>query len=347
MTLRRYESYICDSARWDGFEHRAGDIVVTTPPKCGTTWMQMCCLVLVHGPVLPEPLSVLAPWLDQTVAQESDVRAHFAAQRHRRVIKTHTPLDGLPLSDLATYVCVGRDPRDVAFSSADHFRNMDVDALRRLKEQAGLEEGPPVRPPHPEDPQEAFLQWLDDNAPVERIGSRLSFIVHHLRTVWARRHQPKVELFHYADLRCDPEGQLRRLASAIGIAVEESQWPALVEATSFESMRAHADVVAPNAVHGLWRDSSRFFAEGRQGSWRTLLSDAAIGALRAAHRRAMPRPPAPTVTAQGVDVIEPDGPESTYAKLPSALVHRCDKRRSPLRPVDPPSAGGMRRSGAS
>ncbi len=41
----------------------------------------------------------------------------------------------------------------------------------------------------------------------------------------------------------------------------------------------------------------------------------------------MPRPPAPTVAAQGVDVIEPDGPESTYAKLPSALVHRCDKRR--------------------
>lgn len=276
MTLRHYESYICDSARWDGFEHRAGDIVVTTPPKCGTTWMQMCCLVLVHGPVLPEPLSVLAPWLDQTVAQVSDVRAHFAGQRHRRVIKTHTPLDGLALSDLATYVCVGRDPRDVAFSSGDHFRNMDVDALRRLKEQAGLEAGSPVRPSHPEDPEEWFLQWVDDDAPVERFGSRLSFTVHHLRTVWERRHEPNVELYHYGDLRRDSDGQLRRLASALGVGVEESQWPALIGATSFESMRANANEAAPNAVHGLWRDSSRFFAEGRQGSWRTLLSASAI-----------------------------------------------------------------------
>ena len=276
MMLRRYESYICDSGRWDGFEHRDGDIVVTTPPKCGTTWMQMCCLVLVHGPVLPEPLSILGPWLDQKVARASDVRAHLAAQRHRRVIKTHTPLDGLPLSHLATYVCVGRDPRDVVFSSADHSRNMDLDVLRRLKEQAGLDEGLPVRLPYPEDPEEAFLLWLDDPAPVERIGSRLSSVVHHLQTVWAERDRPNVELFHYADLLRDPEGQLRRLAAALGIAVEEAQWPALLEATSFESMRTHADLAAPNAVHGLWHDSSRFFAEARQGSWRTLLSDAAI-----------------------------------------------------------------------
>lgn len=276
MTLRHYESYICDSARWEGFEHRRGDIVVTTPPKCGTTWMQMCCLVLVHGATLPDRLSSLAPWPDQTVARLDEVRALFKAQPHRRVIKTHTPLDGLPLSDLVTYVAVGRDPRDVAFSAADHFRNMDVDALRRLKDAAGLDEGPPIRGPHPDDREEAFLQWVHDDTPVERFGSRLSCTVHHLRTVWARRHDANVELFHYADMRRDSEGQLRRLAAGLGIDVPDDAWPALVEATSFESMKQHAEDAAPNAVHGLWHDTGRFFAEGRQGTWRTLLSDGAL-----------------------------------------------------------------------
>lgn len=276
MTLRHYESYICDSARWEGFEHRSGDIVVTTPPKCGTTWMQMCCLVLLHGAALPDRLSSLSPWLDQTVARIDNVRALFEAQPHRRVIKTHTPLDGLPLSELATYVAVGRDPRDVAFSAGDHSHNMDADALRRLKDAAGLDDGPPIPPPRPDDPEEAFLQWVDDDTPVERFGSRLSFTVHHLRTVWARRNDANVELFHYADMRRDPEAELCRLAAVLDIDVPDDAWPALVEATSFESMKQHAEDAAPNAVHSLWHDTGRFFAEGRQGSWRTLLSEDAL-----------------------------------------------------------------------
>jgi len=40
--------------------------------------MQMCCLVLVHGAALPDRLSSLAPWLDQTVARIDEVRALFA-----------------------------------------------------------------------------------------------------------------------------------------------------------------------------------------------------------------------------------------------------------------------------
>ena len=36
----RYRGLFFDNSRWDGFELRAGDIVVTTPAKCGTTWTQ-------------------------------------------------------------------------------------------------------------------------------------------------------------------------------------------------------------------------------------------------------------------------------------------------------------------
>ena len=39
--VRRYEASMYDSNRWDGFELRPGDIIISTPPKCGTTWTQM------------------------------------------------------------------------------------------------------------------------------------------------------------------------------------------------------------------------------------------------------------------------------------------------------------------
>src|ERR1700749_2061780 len=39
----RYQTSFTDSARWDGFVFRPGDIVISTPAKCGTTWLQMIC----------------------------------------------------------------------------------------------------------------------------------------------------------------------------------------------------------------------------------------------------------------------------------------------------------------
>src|SRR3954447_12027368 len=101
----RYRSIIADSGRWDGFAFRPGDIVISTPPKCGTTWTQMLCALLVFdGPVFPAPLDELSPWLDMTISPLAEVMATLDAQTHRRFIKTHTPLDGLPMHAEVTYL---------------------------------------------------------------------------------------------------------------------------------------------------------------------------------------------------------------------------------------------------
>src|SRR5215471_16038758 len=89
---RRYQQEGRDSTRWLGFPFRDGDIVISTPSKTGTTWVQMICALLIFGePQLPAPLGPLSPWLDHRVTPREEVYALLAAQQHRRFIKTHTP----------------------------------------------------------------------------------------------------------------------------------------------------------------------------------------------------------------------------------------------------------------
>ncbi len=140
-TLFHYTSDDEDSARWWRFPLREGDIIVSTRSKSGTTWMQMICLLLLfQSPRLPSTLGRLSPWLDWLVRPEAEVRELLESQHHRRVIKTHTPLDGVPLDPRATYVVVARHPLDTAVSLYHHSKNLDRERLRSLRERSDLSE---------------------------------------------------------------------------------------------------------------------------------------------------------------------------------------------------------------
>lgn len=273
--LRRYRTWLADSSRWDGFEFRAGDIVISTPSKCGTTWMQMICALLIFGdPNLPRSLTELSPWLDIQTDTVSNVFAALAAQTHRRFIKSHTPLDGLPFDERVTYICVGRDPRDAAISSDYHLNNMNGEALMKARETAVGSDDLPFLipdgvPPRVEDPVERFWRWVEDDAP-PREG--LELLLHHLGTFWNRREATNVVLVHYSDLQADLEGEMRRLAGLLGIVIGEDVWPGLVAEARFDRMRDRANELAPQVtMAGLWHDPSRFFNRGTSGQWRTLL----------------------------------------------------------------------------
>jgi aryl sulfotransferase len=72
--VRRYQATVYDSNRWDGFELRPGDIIISTPPKCGTTWTQMiCALLILQEPELPRPLDTLSPWIDMVTRSRTEV----------------------------------------------------------------------------------------------------------------------------------------------------------------------------------------------------------------------------------------------------------------------------------
>ena len=262
--LFRYTSPDEDSARWWDFPFRPGDIVVSTRSKSGTTWVQMICLLLVFGtPELPGRLGALSPWLDWLVQPKEEVFARLAGQTHRRVIKTHTPLDGVPLQAGATYIVVGRHPLDMAVSLYHHSNNID---RRRMVELTGRPEA--VRPPRPplHEWLVGFVDW--DGDPRQWLDT-LPGAMLHLSDAWARRDEPNIALVHYDDLVTDLDGTMRRIAGLLGVPVDEECWPALVHAATFDAMRA--DAAVPDTL-GVLKDPAAFFRQGRSGEGRGLLT---------------------------------------------------------------------------
>jgi hypothetical protein len=216
------------------------------------------------------------------LAKRDDVVALLAGQDHRRFIKTHTPFDGLPYDDRVMYVCVGRDPRDVAVSSAHHMSNMDLGRFLAAREEAvGLEDlaelGMTPRPdrdapkapagaPAPVGPGEALLEWIEssgEGSPMSLVGT-----VHHLDTFWREREAANVAMFHYGDLLADLQGQLRRLADILGIEVSDGRISELAAEATFTAMKSRASLVAPNSDTGIWRSIEEFFHRGSSGQWR-------------------------------------------------------------------------------
>lgn len=264
----RYRSADEDSARWDGFSFRPGDIVISTRSKSGTTWAQMICALLVfQEPVLPAPLAELSPWLDWLVVPRAEVVARLERQSHRRFIKTHTPLDGIPIDPRVTYVVVGRHPLDMAVSLFHQSNNLD---RRRMAELLGA--APPGESEPPRPIRDALVAWIErEVAPADALDS-LPGVMWHLGDAWQRRDAPNVVLLHYADLRADLDGQMRQLARRLAIEVVEARWPALVEAAGFAQMRERAAQLAPDPV-GVLKDRSAFFRGGTSGAGRALLTD--------------------------------------------------------------------------
>jgi aryl sulfotransferase len=267
---------MADSARWERFRLRPDDIVISTPSKCGTSWMQnIVGMLVLDRPVLGVPISTVSPWLDMLIRTDDEVFGVLDAQQHRRWIKTHTPLDGLPRHPTVTYIAVIRHPLDVALSDRDHRANMDERRAHELRmSAAGAPDPALTRNPAPRAAAD-YLRWfIDNDAPATGSGPNgLADFCQQVTTYWAERHSRNIHLFHYTNLWEDLGGEMRRVADALGISVNESRWAEFMEAATLESMRSRAPETAPEAHLSLWRDPNDFFPSGGSRDWAALLTD--------------------------------------------------------------------------
>jgi aryl sulfotransferase len=255
---RIYRTAVFDSRRWQRFALRPDDIVVCTAPKVGTTWMQTLIVSLLwpEGRA-PAPVMVLSPWLDAEFHPLEELLARLEAQPHRRVIKSHTPADGIPIRDDVRYVFMGRDGRDVFMSFCHHHEIFRRDLRAELNVRA-LAEGVPPMVDWDGDVHGFFWKWLEPAA-----------LLHHVASFWELRTRPNVLLVHYADLKRDLAGEMRRVAGFLQIEVPDALWPAVVERCTFDAMKARADEIG-----SFWNfegGAQSFLFKGTNGRWRDVL----------------------------------------------------------------------------
>ncbi len=272
---REYRTWVIDSRRWEGYRPRPGDVVIVTPPKCGTTWMQRIVGSLIFQDTTPRAIPTISPWIDARFRGPVEaMHRAIAEQTHRRFLKSHLPADGLPLHDEVRYVVVVRDGRDVLLSWHNHSVGFSPAMLAEL-DRIGLEDPMIGRayPRTPEDVRACFRSWLTIPAvPGQSDGfNQLSFFdmvaIH-----WAERGRENVLLVHFNDLLADLDGEMRRVAAFLDVAVDPAVWPSLVDGASFAQMQAAGETLMPQ-TRTMFADGGalRFFNKGTNGRWRDVL----------------------------------------------------------------------------
>lgn len=255
---RRSASYVgqlTDTSRWDSFRNRVDDIFVCTPPKCGTTWTQAICANLIFGESnFAGKIADVSPWIDSKLDALQTCLDVLESQQHRRFIKTHTPLDGIPYFKSCQYVIVYRNPRDVYFSFRNHLLNM-LD--------------PPDMPQLASDPRAGFRAWI--NAPFEEgVGEQRSLeaFAQHFLSFWKYRELSNFHFFHFSDMQRDLAATVRRVAGVLNIDAPAGRVNEICDAVSFNEMRKKASIFAPASGKSLFKSDEAFFSSGKSQQWR-------------------------------------------------------------------------------
>jgi aryl sulfotransferase len=272
---RKYRSMVMDSDRWAGWRPRAGDVIVATYPKCGTTWTQQIVSLLINQSAAPRDIMGEAPWLDTTIFDPiEEMLSQLEAQDHRRSVKSHLPLDSFPVFDGTKVIHTVRDGRDACVSMHNHMLGTRVDRVASLLAQAPpevLSRSPP-RPP-PEDPHDWYLQWMDTAERYQPGDPELPFCEFEL-TYWDRRREPWLLFVHYNDLKADLAGEMRRISEFLEIETTPGLLAELAEAATFESMKRHGDELLPRVGEHFDKGPERFLNKGTNGRWKDFLTEA-------------------------------------------------------------------------
>ena len=253
-----------NSTVWNNFKFRDDDVIVATYAKSGTTWTQQIVGQLVFQGAEDVPIHDISPWLDLRI-MPPDTMEKIEAQTHRRIIKTHLPLDALTFSRKAKYIYIGRDGRDVVWSFYNHHANANQLWYDLLNHTPGRV-GPPIERPDP-DIRRYFRRWL------EKDGYPIWPYWENIRSWWEARELPNVLLVHFADLKADLEAEMRRIADFLVCDLPEDRWPAIVEHCSFDYMKTHAAHVAPLGGDIFEGGAGVFINKGVNGRWRDVLTD--------------------------------------------------------------------------
>ncbi len=235
------------------FQALESDVLITTAPKAGTTWMQQILYQMRSG---GDPdfaaIDAVVPWLERPREGKSwqQVLDDYAALPRPRLFKTHCTAEQTPGIGTASIILTVRDPRDCCVSFYHHLMNM-TDAAR----EASGHQRPASFAAHVDN-------WLEFAAWYRNVKSW-----------WPYRDHEKVLLLRYQDLKRDLGECVDQIAGFLGWTLTPEQKAKVLEYSSFAWMKAHDDKFSGQSESG--KPSFRpgqFIRQGKVGAYRDLMT---------------------------------------------------------------------------
>ena len=203
------------------FIPRPGDVLITTAPKSGTTWLQQILHQLrTGGDTGFTSIDEVVPWLELPRRGVTWRQQLLAYERlpDPRVFKTHCTCEQTPHNDHVNIILSSRDPRDCCVSFYHHVMGMTDDARKRV----GFD--------HLNSFDDVFEAWLDYAAWYRNTQSW-----------WPHRDDRNVLWLRYEDMKTSLDDAVTRIAAFLQWRVTPRQHRKIVEYSSFEWMKKHTE----------------------------------------------------------------------------------------------------------
>lgn len=235
------------------FKPRASDVLITTAPKAGTTWMQQILHQLrTGGDADFDSIDAVVPWLELQREGMSlhDIISRFENIHDPRIFKTHCTYEQTPGSETVKIIMSSRDPRDCCVSFYHHVMDMTEDARKRV----GFDQYHTL--------DDVFEAWLQYAAWYRNIQSW-----------WPHFHDDNVLWLRYEDMKRSAENSIDQIITFLGWDITPDQRSKVLEYSSFEWMKTHSEKFTRQG--GSAKPSFKpggFIRKGRVGDHKTKLS---------------------------------------------------------------------------
>lgn len=235
------------------FKANPSDVLITTAPKAGTTWMQQILHQIKSGgdPDF-ENIDDVVPWLELPHNNLSwqQLLQKYEKLEAPRVFKTHCTYPQTPHSDKVNIILSSRDPRDCCVSFYHHMISMKQEALDLMDIQA------------PSSFDEYFESWMSFGAWFRNVASW-----------WPHKNDPNILWFRYEDMVKDLNGTVDKIVAFLGWPLSEEQKQKVLLYSSFAWMREHNDkfVVRFDNGESMFKPKG-FIRKGEVGDHKNLMS---------------------------------------------------------------------------